>query len=271
VSSTELVKMLDLEPIAPNVFHSRNIESPREEIFGGQLLAQSIAAAALSNPEMQVKSMHTVFQRAGHVDETLVLEVDRLHVGRTFGSVEVSIRQGDRLCARSLVLLHQPDPDFISHHDDAPDLNPPEGDPVSDMALRGWDVRIADGVDISDPAAIGPPELRVWSRFTDVPPEHWVSQALLAYASDGFLIGTAMRPHAGVGQALAHVSIATSVITQTLTFHQHFDAGTWLLAAHHSPYAGQGRTFGRADVFTADGNLVASYSQENMVRGMAER
>ena len=126
-----------------------------------------------------------------------------------------------------------------------------------------------EGADISDPAAIGPPDLCVWSRFIDVPKEPWVSQALLAYASDGFLIGTAMRPHDGVGQALAHVSIDTSVIAQTLTFHRHFDAGNWLLASHHSPYAGQGRSFGRADVFTSDGNLVASYSQENMIRGVA--
>ena len=270
MSPTELVKMLELEPVAPGVYHGRNTQSPRGVIFGGQLLAQSIAAAALSNPEMQIKSMHTMFLRGGRLDELLVLEVDRLHVGRTFGSVEVSIRQGDRLCTRSLVLLHQPDPDFISHHDEAPDRSPPLGDPVSDTALRGWDVRIEEGADISDPAAIGPPDLCVWSRFANVPPEPWISQALLAYASDGFLIGTAMRPHVGVGQALAHVSIATSVITQTLTFHQPFDAGNWLLAAHHSPYAGQGRSFGRADVFTADGNLVASYSQENMVRGMTD-
>jgi acyl-CoA thioesterase len=271
MSPTELVNMLDLEPVAPGVYHARNTESPRGVIFGGQLLAQSIAAAALSNPEMQIKSMHTMFLRGGRLDESLVLDADRLHVGRTFGSVEVSARQGDRLCTRSLILLHKPDPDFIVHHDQAPELASPVGAPVSDTALRGWDVRIQEGADISSPEAVGPPDLCVWSRFTDVPKEPWISQALLAYASDGFLIGTAMRPHEGVGQALAHVSIDTSVITQTLTFHQHFDAGDWLLAAHHSPYAGQGRSFGRADVFTLDGNLVASYSQENMIRGMANK
>jgi acyl-CoA thioesterase II len=271
MSPTELVNMLDLEPIEPGVYQGRNTQSPRGVIFGGQLLAQSLAAAALSNPEMQVKSMHTMFLRGGRLDESLVLEAERLHVGRTFGSVEVSARQGDRLCTRSLVLLHKPDPDFISHHDQAPELSPPVGDPVSDTALRGWDVRIQQDADISDPQALGPPDLCVWSRFTDVPSEPWISQALLAYASDGFLIGTAMRPHEGVGQALAHVSIDTSVITQTLTFHQQFNAGNWLLAAHHSPHAGQGRSFGRADVFAQNGDLVASYSQENMIRAMATK
>jgi acyl-CoA thioesterase II len=94
---------------------------------------------------------------------------------------------------------------------------------------------------------------------------------LLGYASDGFLIGTAMRPHPGIGQALAHVSISTSVITQTLTFHEDFDVGGWLLLAHRSPQAGHGRSFGRADVFSAEGRLVASYSQENMIRAPAVR
>ena len=38
-----------------------------------------------------------------------------------------------------------------------------------------------------------------------------LNQALLAYASDYSLLGTAMRPHEGVGQSMAHVSISTTV------------------------------------------------------------
>jgi acyl-CoA thioesterase II len=138
-------------------------------------------------------------------------------------------------------------------------------------AGRGWDVRVPEGIDIADPQSLGPPELAIWSRFVDIPPDAWMSRALLGYASDGFLLGTAMRPHPGIGQALAHVSISTSVITQSLTFHEDFDAGGWLLLAHRSPHAGHGRSFGRADVFSADGRLVASYSQENMIRAPATR
>ena len=95
-------------------------------------------------------------------------------------------------------------------------------------------------------------------------------QALLAFASDGFLIATAMRPHKGVGQALAHVTISTTVMAQTLSFHEPFRADEWLLLAHHSPYAGRGRSYGRADVFTEDGRLVASYAQENVIRNLPE-
>jgi acyl-CoA thioesterase len=39
-----------------------------------------------------------------------------------------------------------------------------------------------------------------------------------------------------------------------------------MLLAHEAPYAGRGRTYGRADVFTEDGRLVASFIQDGMVR-----
>jgi acyl-CoA thioesterase II len=97
-----------------------------------------------------------------------------------------------------------------------------------------------------------------------------VGQALLAYPTDGFLIGTAMRPHAGIGQSMAHVSISTSVLSHTLTFHEPIDAGEWHLLAHESPFAGGGRTYGRANIFTQDGRLVGSFVQDNMVRSVPE-
>ena len=91
-------------------------------------------------------------------------------------------------------------------------------------------------------------------------------EALLAYATDGFLIGTAMRPHAGIGQEMAHRSLDTGVLTHTLTFHRPVPVAEWLLMAHEGAYAGGGRAYGRAHVFDRDGNLVASFVQESLIR-----
>ena len=49
-------------------------------------------------------------------------------------------------------------------------------------------------VDLSDPELVGPPELDAWVRFVDAPDDPATDQALVAYSTDGFLIGTAMRP-----------------------------------------------------------------------------
>jgi acyl-CoA thioesterase len=260
-----LVDALELEEIGPRCFRAQNLPGTQGVVFGGQLLAQAIAAAARLSDGMTMKSMHTIFARGGDPERPLELRVEEIHRGRTFASAAVSISQGERLCTQSLLLLHHPDEDFVSYRDPSPDTPGPEQCPDT-SGRDGWDVRIAGGVDVYDPDEVGPPDLNVWSRFNDVPDATWASQALLAYASDGFLIGAAMRPHPGVGMSLAHVSISTSVITQTLAFHDDFFAGDWLLLAHHSPHAGRGRSFGRADVFTQDGRLVASYEQENMIR-----
>ena len=61
-----------------------------------------------------------------------------------------------------------------------------------------------------------------------------------------FLIGTAMRPHAGVGQSQAHRTVSTGVIGHTLTFHEPCSAAEWLLLSHRSIHAGRGRCHGRA-------------------------
>jgi acyl-CoA thioesterase len=264
--SSEIIDVLALEESGTDRYLGQNLAETHGVVFGGQLLGQAISAAARTVDGMTIKSMHTIFARGGSPDAPVELSVERLHAGRSFASVEVSIGQGDRLCTRSLVLLHRPDPDLIRHQDEAPTVAAPEDCPALEPVRRGWEVRIVDGVDIVDPDATGPAELRAWSRFPGTPDDPWISQALLAYASDGFLIGTAMRPHPGVGQALAHVSISTTVTSQTLTFHEPFSAAEWLLLSQRSPHAGSGRSFGRADVFTREGALVASFAQENMIR-----
>jgi acyl-CoA thioesterase II len=75
-----------------------------------------------------------------------------------------------------------------------------------------------------------------------------------------------MRPHPGVGQAQAHVTVQTGVVSHTLTYHEPFSAGDWLLLAQRSPYAGRGRSYGRGDVFRTDGTLAASFVQDGMIR-----
>ena len=265
-----LVAALQLEPTGQDTYRAPNAESGHGVIFGGQLLAQSIVAGLAGHDGKRVKTVHTVFARGGSPDAPVEIAVDRMHAGRAFASSTVTIGQGERLCTRSLVLLTADEPDFIRHADPAPDgPGPDDATPAGDGA-GAWQIRIAGDVDINDPAAVGPADLDVWTRFEGAPDDPAIDQALLAFATDGFLIATAMRPHAGVGQAQAHVTVSTGVISHTLTFHEPAPAGEWLLLSHHSPYAGRGRSYGTADVYRSDGALVASYVQDAMIRPLAE-
>src|SRR5262249_42053231 len=131
------------------------------------------------------------------------------------------------------------------------------------------EVRSVGGVDIRDETAVGPPTLQLWMRFPDAPDDPIVAQGLLAHATASYLIGTAMRPHEGIGQSIAHRQISTGIIGDTIGFHESFEPRGWLLLTHDSPYAGRGRAVGTGLVFTRDGQLVASFSQEAMIRHFA--
>jgi len=264
---SDLLSVLELEPAGEGRFTARNFgDGPGLVVFGGQLLAQALVAGAQVDPSKDVKTIHTIFARSGALDQPLDVAVDVMHTGRAFASATVSFSQGGKLCSRSLVLLSAQEPDLIRHQPDRPAVDPPALGASSAHGGDWWEIRTCGGADINDPDAIGPAQLDVWMRFPGAPGDVRTGQALLAYASDGFLIGTAMRPHPGVGQALSHVTISTTVLTHTLTFHEPFSAAEWVLVSHEAPYAGRGRSYGRAHVFTEDGRLVASFVQDNMIR-----
>ena len=258
---------MQLERVGDHRFVARSHDGAGEVVFGGQLMAQTIMAAAQCAPGKQVLSLQSAFARGASTQSPLELDVEVLHAGRTTATVAVSAAQGPRLCCRSLVMLHEPDHDVIRHAATAPATS---GPPDTADGASWWQYHVEDGADIRDPDAVGPAELRVWTRFPEAPPDDAAAnQALLTWATDGFLIGTAMRPHPGYGQALAHRSISTTVLTHTLSFHEPLDAASWLLMDLRSTYAGRGRAQGHDDVFDEAGRHVASFSQVAMIRAFA--
>lgn len=263
----DLLASLTLEPAGDGRSTAANVAAGPGVIFGGQLLGQSIVAASAAEPGKRVKTVHTIFARAGAPDAPVEITVDPMHSGRAMASSTVTIAQGERLVCRSLLLLTADEPDFIAHADPAPGA--PGPDAARPTGGEGaWEIRVVGDADISDPDQVGPPDLDVWTRFVGAPSDPVIDQALLAYATDGFLIGTAMRPHAGVGQSQSHRTLSTGVLSHTLTFHEPFSAADWLLLSQHSTYAGRGRCYGRANVFAEDGRLVASFVQDAMIRPM---
>ena len=90
--------------------------------------------------------------------------------------------------------------------------------------------------------------------------------ALTAYATDLTLIGTALRPLDGLSQLGNGTQFTSAVTSHTIWFHRPFITDQWLLLRQHSPLLANGRSFGRGDVLTREGVLVASYAQESLVR-----
>ena len=104
----------------------------------------------------------------------------------------------------------------------------------------------------------------LWMRTPGVDPV--LAPALAAYATDLTLIGTALRPLDGLGQRGNGTQFTSAVTSHTLWFHRPFRTDEWLMLRQHSPLLAHGRCFGRGDILTESGNLVASYGQEALLR-----
>jgi acyl-CoA thioesterase II len=265
---SRLLASLTLSETGAATFRApRAHDGPGAVVFGGELLGQAIVAAARALPGKRVRSVHAVFSRGADPAKAVDISVERLHDGRTTGSAAVTFAQDARRCAHALALLDVGEPDLVRHQRDMPDVAPPdEALAVSHPAAAPATI-VVDDVDVRDPALTGPPALRLWIRFPGAPAgETALAQALLAFATDGWLIGTAMRPHAGIGQSMAHRELATAVLSHTLSFHGDLDAAGWHLIDHESVHAGGGRCHGRGAVFTVAGDLVASFTQDALLR-----
>jgi acyl-CoA thioesterase-2 len=88
-------------------------------------------------------------------------------------------------------------------------------------------------------------------------------QNLLAYVSDFELLATSTLPHA-VPFTRGNVILAS--LDHALWFHREFRMDDWLLYSMESPNASGARGYTRGQFFTQDGTLVASTSQEGLIR-----
>ena len=261
-----LIACLTLSEVGQGEVEGENLDLGYHRVFGGQILAQVLVAAAQASPEKSVKSLHSLFPREGDNAAPLRYRVERLQDGRTFGTTRVVASQGEKVIAAALLSLHTDEPGL--HRSDAPPVvGPPESAPTVDLAMVPWETRVVGGVDLGVRGA-AEPRLDLWMRTPPLDAERHVHQALLAHATDLTLIGTALRPFEGISQADSTVTLHTAVTSHSVWFHQPLRVDEWLLVTQHSPVVAHGRAFGRGDVYAA-GELVASFAQEAMVRQIA--
>lgn len=268
-SLSDLVATLDVRQMGADVFEGSNYPLAYRRIFGGQVLAQGIRCLHESAGGKQVKSITQYFPREGDVDETITYRVDKAHDGRTFAASAVRAQQGERTIGVMTASLHSPEPG-IERTLPAPDVVPPGWAEAMDNPILPWDVRVVEGGSLTDPTP-REPSYRCWMRIPDLADvadvdQQWVHQALLAHASEPTIIGTALFPLEGVSQADAQVKFTSAVTTHSIWFHSDIRMDDWILVDQQSPTMNGSRVFGRADVWTRDGRLVASVAQEAMVR-----
>ena len=280
-----LLRLLDLERLELNLFrgHNRDIGSGR--VFGGQVLAQALVAAGRTVEDRRAHSLHGYFMLPGDVDTPIVYQVDRIRDGRSFTTRRVLAIQEGREIFSMLCSFHRDEPG-IAHGAEMPRVPPPEELPreldlVRAMAdripaplravytqERPIDFRPVDPVNPFAPE-VRPPSKHLWFRADGTMPEEAIlHQAVLAYASDYGLLGTALLPH---GLSFMMRGVQAASLDHAIWFHRPVRVDDWLLYSMDAPAAAGARGFTRGLIHARDGSLVASTVQEGLLRMRTEQ
>jgi acyl-CoA thioesterase len=267
-----MIDIFDVEPLdsAPMRFVGDSDGGGRRVIDGSQILAQSLVAAGKALPGRTVRSAHALFVSVADPEKPLDFTVTPVRAGRSFASATVTVSQGDRTCTTSTVLLDYPQPDLIRHDRwTGPPVAGPEAAYPAEMPLRGRQLRIEGIRSHNDPDELGPPIVDAWLHYDTVPERDDLRRALLSHFTGHLSVATTMRPHPGIGTSQSHQTISTAPMSIGITFHDPVQWDGWLRYHHESTYAGAGMSYVRGQVLTEDGRLVASFTQEAMIRALA--
>jgi acyl-CoA thioesterase II len=264
-----LLELFDAQADGPDRFTAETGiagADERQVVEGTQVLAQVIVAVAKRFPDKSVRSAHAVFSRAVMVGPPVEFEFDVVHEGRSMATAVVFVKQNDRRCITVTALVDVPSDDVIRHHLPRPQVTAPADANDGAMPMAGRELRLVDVVDVNSPDEVGPPELYAWLHYDPIPTRDDLAKALIAYFTGHLGISTTMRAHKGIGTSQSHLTVSTAPMTVTVSFHEPVSWSGWLLYTHESTQVGAGMSYVRGAVHTQEGELIASFAQEALIR-----
>lgn len=276
-SATEI---LQLDIIGEDHFRAlHNLDNLAGVTFGGQALGQALAAANLTVPAWHCHSLSGFFIRGGIINESIEYKVERLSDSRRFATRQVRAEQRGRTIFEMLCSFHEGEEGVRHEFTDMGNPPPPESlqnlqefaqanrhrlpDIVADILAKPYlfELRLLE------------PEL-YFENPTEAKRDYWFRtpsaidvqdprshHALLALMSDYWLPGTIAVPH---GRQVGMRLLAS--LNHTLRIHAPAKVDEWLLYRTESHWANHGRGLAEGKIFTQAGQLVASVSQEAVLR-----
>lgn len=286
---------LHLERIDRDIFTGWCHAGAPLRAFGGQVAAQALVAAGRTvEPEArQVHSLHAYFLRPGRTTNPIVYLVDRPRDGGSFSTRRVqAVQYGETIFTLSASFALPFDgPEHQSsqgeygaaqnwiHLIPPPEAGEPKSwphssDPVEAARLRAEGYPEQDFVEMRmvDPAfveATGRAHQMAWFRATEaLPDDPLVQVCALTYCSDLSLVSTVLSFHGG-SEGTRDLQIMS--LDHAMWFHRPFRLDDWILFVTDSPTAVSGRGFARGTFYTEQGDMVASASQEVLLRRKAQK
>ena len=275
-----LLEILNLEQVEQNLYLGQNESATPLRLFGGQVLAQATAAAYRTVEDLHVHSLHGYFIRAGTSERPVLYEIERIRDGRSFTTRRVvAIQNGQAIF--NLDISFQIDEPGFDHSHPMPNVPLPdelEDDVLVAKEMEDGDPRLSAIVKVERPFEtrsvfrLGSPEWALdrfhsptWIRYREPvdPADQSLARCLLAYASDMSMVSTASLPHQS---EVARNRLQMASLDHALWVHRPVPVDEWLLFHKRTSTSQGSRGMVHADFYAATGELVASVTQEGLVR-----
>ncbi|KAK6141027.1 hypothetical protein DH2020_025228 [Rehmannia glutinosa] len=296
-------RILHLDPVDVNIFQGITLpDAPKfGKVFGGQFVGQALAAACKTVDCLKiVHSLHAYFLLVGDFDIPIIYQVHRVRDGKSFATRRVeAIQKGNVVF--TLIASFQKEEEGFSHQvASMPSVPDPEEllsmeelrerrliDPrlprkyrnkVANTKFVPWPIEIRFcAPNTSTNQTKSPPSLRYWFRAKGtLSDEQALHRCVAAYASDLIFLQVSFNPHREKGLKSSAVSLDHSTMQSKylhnllyslrMWFHRPFRADDWLLFVVDSPNAYSARGFVSGQMFTRNGELVISLTQEGLLR-----
>lgn len=277
----ELVSLLKLERLEDNLFRGPSRDIGTSRVFGGQVLGQAIKAAQYTvEARRNIHSLHAYFLREGDHDHPIIYEVDRSRDGKSFSARRVVAIQHGRPIF-TLSASFQIDEEGLEYSIEMPEVPGPD----TLLSVREYETRHMNHLpekfqrllSLSAPFDIKPVDFdeqleskssssgrHFWIKTTDkLPAEPQLHRSILAYVSDYGLLTSTLVPH---GLHFLDSSLIMASIDHAMWFHRPFSMDQWLLYSCEAVFTGNARGLAKGHFFQEDGSLVASTSQEGLLR-----
>jgi len=277
----ELVSLLALERLEDNLFRGPSRDIGTDRVYGGQVLGQAIKAAQNTVAEdRNIHSLHAYFLREGDHNFPIIYEVDPSRDGHSFSARRVVAIQHGRPIF-TLSASFQIEEEGLEYGIDMPDVPAPE----KLLSVREYETRHMEKLpnkfrrllsvsapfdlkpvdfDVSNDADTSSPTRHFWIKTVDaLPAKPQLHRTILAYISDYGLLTTSLVPH---GLHFLDTNLIMASIDHAMWFHRPFQLDKWLLYSCEAIFTGNSRGLARGNFFQQDGTLIASTSQEGLIR-----
>jgi len=253
-------ELFEMAVHGPDVWVARSAAYPWGRVYGGQVAAQGLwAAAATVDRKYVPHSLHAYFIRSGLIEEPIRFEVDRIRDGRSFATRRVVARQSGgailNLSASFHVAEDAPDSTSLSM---PPGLLPPEELPSPERDFL-FDRRVADEE-----------RARSWIRVpgenSDDPLWHAIAHT---FASDDLPTEAVEHAHPlgrDRSQGFEDRRYMGASLDHTMWFHRLAPADEWVLHDFRASGVHGARGVATGELWSRDGVHIATVNQEVLLR-----